>query len=99
MSSRYNNILEFRSPDGYRYKTNPIYPEIPVSDQDTYVITSDGDRYDILALNFYGDVRLWWIIASANNATKDNLVIKPGLQIRIPANKDQVLRLFEKINQ
>lgn len=98
MAQRYQNIKLLSTETGRRYRTNTLYPDIPESDQDTYFIATSGDRYDILALQYYGDIDLWWIIASANNATIDNLVIQPGKQIRIPSNKQQVLDLFEQLN-
>ena len=42
------------------------YPEIPLSVNDTYAITTLGDRLDLLAQQFYGDSSLYWIIACAN---------------------------------
>ncbi len=76
------------------------YPEIPLSENDIYVYTTQGDRYDILALNYYGDSSLWWIIASANpNIGLSTLVIPEGVQIRIPNNISAVINDFRLINQ
>ena len=36
---------------GTQYYKRVIYPEIPRSNQDIYVITTEGDRYDILAVD------------------------------------------------
>lgn len=99
MAQRYQNITKFLNPQGRRYVTNPMYPVIPQTEDDIYIISSDGDRYDLLANSFYNDPKLWWIIASANNATVDNLAIQPGLQIRIPANKDRCLALYNSYNE
>ena len=76
------------------------YPEIPLSENDIYVYTTQGDRYDILTLNYYGDSSLWWIIASANpNIGLSTLVIPEGVQIRIPNNISAVINDFRLINQ
>lgn len=99
MAHRYRNIQTFVSEDDRRYVTNPMYPYIPETEEDTYIITSNGDRYDLLADSFYNDPKLWWIIASANNATADNLAIDPGVQIRIPANKERCLALYNNYNK
>ena len=99
MSQRYRNIKTLTNEDGRSYITNPVYPDIPETEDDTYLITSEGDRYDLLAQSFYGDVGLWWVIASANNSTRDGLYIQPGVQIRIPANKDQVLTNYIDFNR
>ena len=99
MANRYNISKLRTSPTGNRYLTNPIYPDIPTTSEDTYVITTVGDRYDTLAYSFYGDVSLWWIIASANTSTRDSLVIEPGIQLRIPANPSKIVLDFERFNE
>ena len=76
------------------------YPEIPLSPNDIYVYTTQGDRYDILALNYYGDSSLWWIIESGNpNIDLMTLVIPEGVQIRIPSNFSNIIDEFGLINQ
>lgn len=99
MGFRYRNIPEKKTSEGRTYKTNVIYPEIPLHPDDTYVITTGGDRYDILALQFYNDSSLWWIIVSANNSQKASLTIPTGTQLRIPADKDAAISLFSKVNR
>lgn len=96
---KYSNLDIFKSRAGVRYRTNPIYPNIPLSSEDFYIITSVGDRYDTLARQFYKDSSLWWIIASANNSQKASLVVEPGVQLRIPANKEQILELYRTVNK
>ena len=43
-----------------------------------------GDRLDILAHQFYGDVTLWWYIAKANGLS--DLRVDAGISIRIPGS-------------
>ena len=66
-------------------KTTTIYSEIPKTDADLYVITQPGDRLDLLAQQYYGDVNLWWYIAKANNLKF--MTIKAGTSLRIPSTK------------
>lgn len=99
MPNRYKNIPTLKSPNGKQYRGTTIYPEIPLSENDTYVITSFGDRYDILAQEFYNDPNLWWIIASANTYYKGSLNITPGVQLRIPVDTDQALENFDNVNK
>tara|TARA_R110002124_G_scaffold44153_2_gene135045 strand:- start:433 stop:738 length:306 start_codon:yes stop_codon:yes gene_type:complete len=99
MPNRYKNITEIKSPNGKQYRSTTIYPEVPLNENDTYVISSYGDRYDVLAQEFYSNSNLWWIIASANNFYKGSLNITPGIQLRIPYNKDQALENFENVNK
>jgi len=77
------------------------YPEIPLSIEDLYIITTDGDRLDLLANQFYQDVDMWWIIATANPGVvkRDTFNLKPGLEIRVPANPQGVMQEFESLNK
>jgi hypothetical protein len=99
MANRYRDIKQRTTSDGVTYTVNAIYPEIPLSEEDFYVISTGGDRYDILAKQFYSDHTLWWIIASANNSERASLVVEPGVQLRIPANKDRILELYRQVNK
>lgn len=96
--NRYKTIERTISLEGKRYIKNPVYPDIPVSEDDIYIKTTGGDRYDTLALQFYNDSSLWWIIASANNSERASLVVRPGVQLRIPADKQAVIQLFNTTN-
>ena len=77
------------------------YPNIAPSVEDIYAITTQGDRLDLLAHQFYNDVDLWWIIPTANPSVirRDSFNLKPGLEIRIPSNIQFILEEFEKINK
>jgi hypothetical protein len=75
------------------------YPEVPLSEDDIYVYTTIGDRYDTLAQQYYQDSTLWWIIAIANPDQGLGSTTPPiGAQIRIPANPQAVLSSFNSIN-
>jgi len=65
--NRYQNIQIIKVDNKDCYQTTK-YPEIPLSDNDTYVYTTQGDRFDTLALQYYKDQSLWWIISIANTA-------------------------------
>lgn len=77
------------------------YPTIPLTGDDTYITTTSGDRLDTIAYSFYGDVDLWWIIASANPDVirRDSYALKAGIQIRIPTNFQGIISDFESINK
>lgn len=95
---RYKDIDKYRTKEGIVYNTNAIYPLIPESEDDIYIIASVSDRYDKLASQYYNDSTLWWIIASSNNHQKASLNPTPGAQIRIPASKELALQLYDDIN-
>ena len=96
--NRYKNIGILRNSEGVRYRRNEVFPEIPASTEDLYVITVAGDRYDSLALDYYKDSSHSWIIARANNQGRDSLVVKPGIQLRIPMNTSNAINLFNALN-
>ena len=83
------------------YLKNVKYPPIPLDITDIYIISKDGDGLDNLANQFYKDSDLWWIISKANpnKISRDSFFIKPGLQIRIPTEIEDILEDFEQTNE
>lgn len=85
--------------EGARFRSTTKYPEIPLSVEDIYVITQGGDRYDLLASQYYGDKSLWWVIAIANPSIMFGTLIPPvGVQLRIPTNISNILDSYNKLN-
>ena len=99
MGRRFKKITNSKTSRGILYKRNVIYPEIPLDENDVYVLSQYGDRYDTLAQEFYKDSELWWIISSANNYQKGSLNVTPGVQLRIPADKATAISLFNEVNK
>jgi phage tail protein X len=64
------------------------------------VYTTQGDRFDTLAQQYYSDSSLWWVISIANTdkVNQSTIVIPEGLQIRIPATYANVIQDFNIIN-
>ena len=89
-----------RSFDLKRYFKPLKYPTIPLHSDDLYITTTVGDRLDLLAHQFYNDIRLWWIIMNANVGIirRDSFALKTNLQIRIPRDIDKIVGDFEDIN-
>lgn len=94
MTSRYNsaNIIDFSrkiESDGNvklvrRLKTT-IYPSFEEAfEDDTYILSQQGDRLDLLAKEFYGDETYWYVIAKVNGIGHGTLAIPPGVVIRVP---------------
>lgn len=84
---------------GIRYYKDNKYPRIPLSVNDIYVITTDGDRFDTLANQYYTDPSLWWVISIANeNLPQNSLFIPLGTQIRIPPNPAVVVSNYDDLN-
>jgi phage tail protein X len=96
--NRYQNIPKTKIDGNLVYQTSR-YPEVQLSVNDIYVYTTQGDRFDILAQQYYKDSSLWWVISIANNdLNQSTLIIPEGIQIRIPANYSNVVRNFNAIN-
>ena len=102
MPSRLEFIEQYRE-NSKRYFKYIKYPNIPLSVNDIYAVTVEGDRLDLIANQFYNDVDLWWIITTANPdiIRRDSFNLKPGLEIRIPdPNRvNNILRSFEQLNK
>jgi hypothetical protein len=56
-------------------------------------VTSSLERLDIIASQYYGDGRLWWIIAAASGIGWW-LQIPPGTLLRIPISLEAVQDLI-----
>jgi hypothetical protein len=107
MINRYKNIPTTKINKKTLYKTSR-YPEVPLSENDIYVYSTQGDRFDVLAQQYYSDSSLWWVISVANTGgagtstqadlPQNSLEIPQGIQIRIPANYNAVIRNFNVIN-
>ena len=98
--ARYTNIPTITSLNKKQIYQTVRYPEIPRSESDIYVYTTVGDRYDTLALQYYGNSSLWWVISNANgNLSKDSLTPPIGSQIRIPSNPTPIIAEYKTINQ
>lgn len=96
MASRYQKNSIKKLPDGREVFGTKVYPKIPKSDSDIYVVTQGGDRLDTLANDFYGDSSLWWIITSANNIHDAPFALADGTVLRIPQNYTDIISQFNK---
>ena len=73
--------------------------DYPTSEQMSEITTNGyiwgvGDRYFKLAHRFYGDSKLWWVIAWFNQKpTESNVDI--GDLFLIPTDLDQILNIFD----
>ena len=99
MISRYQNIPTTRlDVTGSAYYRTSVYPTILPTDTDYYVITTANDRLDLIALDFYQDASLWWVIASANSLPGDSIFPPVGVQLRIPTDIQTILNNYVLVN-
>ena len=99
--SKYSNLTfestEFNVELKRRYYTSILDPEIPKQSDDIYVVSTFGDRLDLLAWKYYQNSTYWWIIAAANPELRsDSLNLTIGTQVRIPKNFQSVILLLQK---
>jgi hypothetical protein len=82
---RYNEFTEIiNTPEGRRRFSTLYYPKIEKKTSDIYITTKLMTRLDLLAAEYYGDVRYWPIISKANNLNQPTLRIPTGTRLRIP---------------
>ena len=55
-------------------------------------VLSEGQRLDLVAANFYGDSRYWWVIAAASGIGWQ-CQVPPGTLLLIPTSISQVQEL------
>ena len=98
--NRYQYIRIEKDPTTkVRYYRDSKYPTVPLSNTDIYVITTIGDRYDLLANQYYGDSSLWWIISISNDLlTQNSIFIPEGTQLRIPVDINPILTSYNELN-
>lgn len=98
--NRYQNTkIINQSSTNIKYYRDTKYPSIPLSINDIYIMTIDGDRYDKLALQYYNDSTLWWVISIGNdNLPQNTLNVPLGLQIRIPRDVSSIMAVYNKLN-
>lgn len=84
-----------------RYVQAGLLPTIAKTPEDTYIITTIGDRLDLLAHEYYKDSSKWFLIASANpDIPISSLYLEPGIQLRIPSTTfpQEIDRIIKETN-
>ena len=96
---RYSYTRVGKDKDNNRVYKSTIYPKIDIEDDDTFIITRDGERLDLLAYKYYNDTTLWWVIAVANDIDDAKFSLKSGIELRIPSNITKILSDLEQLNK
>jgi hypothetical protein len=71
---------------------------MPTSTNDVYIQTTSTERLDKLALNFYQDATMWWVIAAANRLGKGTLIVPVNTTLRIP-DKQIIQQVINQVNR
>jgi len=93
--SRYTITDIIKDDNGKQRKATTIFPSIPPSPNDIFIITTTPDRLDKLANTFYQDITLWWVIAAANGLGKGTLIVPGNTKLRIPTKTDFLDRVVQ----
>ena len=87
--SSWLRLCEYTSADSleatYNYFEIAEYPDIEAQDDDLLRTVQSVDRIDRLATEYYGDPRLWWVIAVRNGWDQPMVCLRPGEEITIPS--------------
>ena len=95
--SRYTTSRILIDDNAKRYLSTTILPKVPTSQNDVYIQITSPDRLDRIALSYYGDSTLWYIIAAANNISKGTMMVGSGVVLRIPSQSN-IQQLINSIN-
>jgi hypothetical protein len=95
--NRYQTTTQIKTESGIRRASTTII-QIPESDSDRYIKTITAERLDKLAVDFYNDVTMWWVIAAANGIGKGTFLVPPDTVLRIPSisNINEVIQQINK---
>jgi hypothetical protein len=93
--SRYTTTPVIKDNKGRQRRSTTIFPTIPASTDDTYIVTTSPDRLDKLAYTFYEDTTLWWVIAAANGLGKGTFVVPANTTLRVPTKQNVINILIE----
>ncbi len=95
---RYQNIGVIKVDSKSIFRTVK-FPDIDLDENDIYVTSVIGDRYDLLADDYYQDGTLYWVISKANvHLPQNSLLIPEGEQVRIPANIAEIINKYKALN-
>ena len=86
--TRYDSKVRLRLDDNKLVIRNLKSPDLKANQSERDIIHTvtldERERPDLVALNFYGDARLYWVILGANGL-RERSQLKEGLVIRVPS--------------
>lgn len=95
---RYQGVPILTNKDGKKVYTTVKYPDVPLSENDIYVIADFTDRLDLIANDYFTDSTLYWIIQIANSIPRDSLYVPAGTQLRIPSDITGIIQDYNALN-
>jgi hypothetical protein len=98
----YEELVESRGIPKIKHYLTPRWPKLTASVRRKFVRLQHtwklGDRYYKLANTYYGDSKLWWIIAWYNEKPTEGHV-KSGMTLYIPTPIEDVLAYFNTFSK
>lgn len=88
-NSRYTNVPVYNR-DGLTVFKNRVREEFTYEESFMHIFI-EGDTLDGLALMYYGDSQLWWVILDANPRYRTPL--------DIPYGEDLIIPSYEEVNE
>ena len=86
--TRYDSKVRLRLEDNKLVVRNLKNPDLTATQSERDIIHTvtldENERPDLIALKFYGDARLYWVVLGANGF-REKSQVKKGLVIRIPS--------------
>ncbi len=70
-----------------RFLNRFVFPDFSGAEQDEfeYVVQSNWERLDKIAKKYYGDEKLWWVIAARNGMELPDQSLYKGRKISLPS--------------
>jgi hypothetical protein len=84
------SALVISGPNAGGYNNNNTNLCTYFKTSDFFIYAKSGDRLDLLANDYYGDPRYWWIIANENDIGKGTIIPPVGIRLRIPYPLDML---------
>jgi nucleoid-associated protein YgaU len=83
-----NKITQYKTP-----KIPPLTAQVRRRFTPLKHVWKQGDKFYKLANEYYGDPKLWWVIAWYNQKPNEGMV-KPGVVVFVPQPLQKVLTYF-----
>jgi len=80
---------------GIEFWDIPDLPDMEPQKDDLLYQVDEFDRFETLAYKFYGDHRLWWVIARRNKMLDVPTNLQTGQVIVIPSRDFVMSRMFK----
>jgi len=81
-------ITQYRTP-----RFPPLTPKVRRGFNTVRYIWKQGDKFYKVANEFYGDPRLWWVLAWFNQMPNEGM-LRPGKVLYIPQPLNKILTFF-----